>query len=124
VNRQRRDPDVEALLDLDGQIMVVDAKGEYWVKFSAWRVETTAERPGGIRYSLTLHGSGGERLSGFDNAHVVRKSRRPGGAHACAHDHMHHLGSVRPYAFRDAATLVEDFWTAVDRFLKERGIVV
>ena len=33
------------------------------------RVDVTAERPHGIRYSLTLHAPTSERLMGFDNAH-------------------------------------------------------
>jgi len=33
------------------------------------------------------------------------------------------MDRVRPYRFRDAVTLVEDFWAEVDRFLKEKGVV-
>jgi hypothetical protein len=34
-------------------------------------VAPSKERPHGLRYSLTLHGPGGKRLVGFDNAHGV-----------------------------------------------------
>ena len=66
-----RDPGAEVLLDLDGQVFVVDAKGGYWVRFSVNRVASTPERPHGLKYSLTLHGTDGSRLIGFDNAHPV-----------------------------------------------------
>jgi hypothetical protein len=33
-----RDADDEVLLDLDGQVFVVDSKGQYWVRFSVRRV--------------------------------------------------------------------------------------
>ena len=69
-----RDPAADALLDLDGQVFVIDAKGEYVVRFSVARIELTSERPHGLNYSLTLHGPDGSRLVGFDNAHAVRKS--------------------------------------------------
>ena len=33
-----RDAADEVLLDLDGQVFVVDSKGQYWVRFSVRRV--------------------------------------------------------------------------------------
>jgi hypothetical protein len=39
----------------------------------------TRERRHGLRYSLTLHGPGGDRLVGFDNAHSVPASKSLGG---------------------------------------------
>jgi hypothetical protein len=30
---------------------------------------------------------------------------------------------VRPYGYRDAATLLEDFWAAVDALLREQGVI-
>lgn len=57
MKRQRRGPSAGVLLDLVGQVLVVDSKGEYWVRFSVGRVASTKERPHGLRYSLTLHGS-------------------------------------------------------------------
>ena len=118
-----RDPGAEVLLDLDGQVFVVDAKGGYWVQFSVNRVASTPERPHGLKYSLTLHGPDGSRLIGFDNAHPVRESRGPGGKSRGPLDHKHRLETVRPYRFKDAATLVEDFWTEVDKLLREKGVI-
>ena len=111
------------LLDLDSQVFVVDAKGQYWVRFSVSRVVSAPERPHGLNYLLTLHGPGGERLVGFDNTHPVRESRGPGGKSRSALDHRHRMETIRPYRFKDAAMLLEDFWTEVDKVLKERGVI-
>lgn len=70
-----RDPSLDALLDLDGQILVVDPDGGHWVKFVVTRVPVSPEKPHGLDYSLTLHGPSGERLVGFDNAHPVGRGR-------------------------------------------------
>jgi hypothetical protein len=118
-----RDPGAETLLDLDGQVLVVDAEAQYWVQFSVMRVASTPERPHGLNYSLTLHGPGGRRLVGFDNAHPVRESRGPGGKSHGPADHKHRMETVRPYRFQGAAALLEDFWAEVDRLLKGKGIV-
>ena len=71
----RRDHGLDTLLDLDGQVYVVDPTSNHWVKFSVKRVEPSGERSHGLSYSLTLHAEDGERLVGFDNAHHVRTSR-------------------------------------------------
>jgi hypothetical protein len=118
-----RDPGAEVLLDLDGQVFVVDPKGQYWVRFSVSRVVPTSGQPHGLNYSLTLHGPDGNRLLGFDNAHPVRESRGPGGKSRGPHDHRHRMETVRPYRFKDAATLLEDFWAEVDKLLKEKGVI-
>lgn len=112
------DPALAMLLDLDGQVLVVDPDGRYWVRFRVTRVPPTQEKPHGLDYSLTLHGPSGERLVGFDNAHqVVGRARR------LAIDHQHTIRSVRPYDYQDAAMLLADFWTAVDRVLRDRGVI-
>jgi hypothetical protein len=111
------------LLDLDRQVFVVDTKGQYWVRFSVSRVASAPERPHGLNYSLTLHGPGGNRLVGFDNAHPVRESGGPGGKGRDALDHKHRMETIRPYRFKDAATLLEDFWAEVDKLLKEKGVI-
>jgi hypothetical protein len=118
-----RDTGAEVLLELDSQVFVVDMKSEYWVRFSVSQVVSTPERPHGLNYSLTLHGPGGKRLVGFDNAHPVRESHGPGGKSRGALDHKHRMETVRPYRFKDAATLVEDFWAEVDKVLKEKGVI-
>ncbi len=112
-----RDRSLDTLLDLDGQVLIIDAAGPYWVKFVVHRVPASPAKPHGLDYSLTLHGPDGKRLVGFDNAHPVGPSRRAG-----AFDHRHRLATVAPYPYRDAATLLADFWAAVDAVLPERGV--
>lgn len=55
--------------------------------------------------------------SAFDNAHPVGRQRRGG-----PQDHRHRLTTVRPYDYRDAGSLLSDFWAAVDAVLRERGV--
>ena len=121
--RGDNDPGTDALLDLDGEVYVVDSRGEYSVRFAVRRVPPTPERPFGLKYSLTLHGPDGNRLVGFDNAHLVRKSRGPGRKLPSSYDHKHRLSTIRPYRFRNAAALLADFWAEVDSILTERGVM-
>lgn len=114
---EHRDPSLDALLDLDGHVLVVDADGRHWVRFVVTRVPVSPEKPHGLDYSLTLHGPDGERLVGFDNAHPAGRQRRGG-----PQDHRHRLTTVRPYDYRDAGSLLSDFWAAVDAVLRERGV--
>jgi len=116
-----RDPSLDTLLDLNGQVLVIDPETRYWVRFVVHPVPVTEAKPHGLDYSLTLHGPDGERLLGFDNAHKVRSSG-PGGKGEEAFDHKHRLRTVRPYDYRDATTLLVDFWTEVEAVLRERGI--
>jgi hypothetical protein len=69
-----------------------------------------SKKPHGIDYSLTLHGPDGERLVGFDNAHPLGRRKR-----GEPQDHRHRLRTIRAYDYRDAATLLADFWTTVTR---------
>jgi len=117
-----RDPGLDTLLDLHAQTLFVDEVG-HWVKFIAQRTEVTPERPHGLSYSLTLHAPDGARLVGFDNAHPPRLRRGPGARKSRASDHSHRLRTVRPYDFRDATALLDDFWKTVDEVLRERGSV-
>src|SRR5713101_4030027 len=100
-----RDPALDVLLDLDGQVLVVDPEGGHWVRFVVTRVPVSPEKPHGIDYSLTLHGPDGERLVGFDNAHPVARQMR-----GEPQDHRHtpakpgYLRTSRAYEYRDAAT--------------------
>ena len=112
------DVTLDTLLDLDGQALVVDPKGGHWVRFVVARVPITLDRPHGLDYSLTLHGPDGERLVGFDNAHVVGKQKR-----GEPRDHQHRLKRVKPYEYHDAAALLADFWVTVDAVLREKGVV-
>lgn len=111
----RPDPSLDALLDLDGQVLVIDEAG-YWVRFVVNRVPASAKKPHGLDYALTLHAPDGERLAGFDNAHPVAGKRRD------EQDHRHRLRTVKPYAWRDAATLVADFWAEVEAVMREKGV--
>ena len=113
-----RDPSLDTLLDLDGQVLVVDPKGGHWVRFVVRRVPVSPQKPHGLDYSLTLHGPDGERLVGFDNAHPVEGQRR-----GMRQDHRHRLRTVKSYEYRDVATLLADFWTTVDAVLRERGVI-
>jgi hypothetical protein len=112
------------LLDLDGQVLVVDPEGGHWVRFVVTRVPVSPEKPHGLDYSLTLHGPDGERLVGFDNAHPVEGQKR-----GRPQDHRHipvkpgYQRTIRAYEYRDAATLLAEFWGTVDAVLRERGVV-
>jgi hypothetical protein len=79
--------------------------------------------PHGLRYSLTLHGPEGSRLVGFDNAHPVSSTAGPGRRSRARHDHRHRYGQTRPYVYKDAATLVRDFWAEVEAVLHDRGVI-
>jgi len=113
-----RDPSLDTLLDLDGQVLVVDPDGGHWVRFVVTRVAASPEKPHGLDYSLTLHGTEGERLVGFDNAHPVGRQKR-----GDPQDRRHRLKTIRPYDYQDAATLLADFWADVDSVLKQRGVL-
>lgn len=116
------DPSFDTLLYLDGNVFVIDPSGGHWVKFEVKRVGVTAERPHGLRYSLTLHAADGARLVGFDNAHSVVSGSGPGAKMPEAFDHRHRLRSIKPYEYQDAASLIADFWKEVEAVLAERGV--
>ena len=104
-------------------MFVIDPGGGRWVKFVVKAVEPTPERPHGLSYSLSLHEGSGERLVGFDNAHPVRSRSGPGArSREQPNDHKHRLQSERPYDYRDAASLLVDFWAQVEAVLAERGV--
>jgi Family of unknown function (DUF6516) len=99
-------------------------KGGYCAKFEIKRARRTRQRPHGLRYSFTLHDPDGARLVGFDNAHAVavagsRFKKRPA---AVDHWHRTEKDPGRPYAFKDAGTLVDDFFDEIERVLTERWI--
>lgn len=113
---------LEFLLAFDGRIHHLE-RG-YWLEFEVSRVSPTASRPHGLSYSFTLHGPAGERLVGFDNAHEVPHLGSPFKRHPGTSDHWHRTASDpgRPYAFKDVETLLDDFFEAVERTLREHGI--
>jgi len=113
---------LEFLLAFDGRIHHLE--GGYWIKFEIERVQAAKERPHGLSYSFTLHAPNGARLVGFDNAHGVsatggRFKRKPP-----VSDHWHRTETDpgRPYQFKSAETLIDDFFDEVERVLDERGI--
>jgi hypothetical protein len=117
-----REHTLEFLLAFDGRRHWYE--GGYHVRFQVTRVKATSERPHGLRYSFTLHNSNGKRLMGFDNAHGVRA---PGGKkrrNVPAVDHWHRTerDKGRPYVFKDAETLLDDFFAEVERVLTEYGV--
>ena len=98
--------------------------GGYWLKIEITKVEADDGKPHGLDYSFTLHGPDNRRLIGFDNAHRVpakgaRFKKRPK-----AMDHWHRTDTDEglPYAFKDAETLLDDFFDEVERVLTEHGI--
>jgi hypothetical protein len=119
------DPSLDALLDLDGQLFVIDEAGRHWVKFDVKRVPATTERPHGLSYSLTLHEATGKRIVGFDNAHPVPGQSGPAArSRRTTNDHKHRLRTVRPYDYQDAGSLLVDFWAEVEAVLAERGVTL
>jgi hypothetical protein len=113
---------LEFLIAFDGHVHWY-SQG-YFTKFEIRRVEPTAERLHGLRYSFTLHAPEGTRLMGFDNAHSVAPVGSRFSKRQVEADHWHRTedDEGRPYVFIDAATLILDFFAEVARVLKERGI--
>ena len=113
---------LDYLLGLDGNIEVQNDAG-YWIKMEVRSVPVTAERPHGIRYSLTLHAPDNTRLMGFDNAHGVKPEgthfKHAGKKFAYDHRHRHAFDVGVLYEFDTAYQLVSDFYAEVDRVLKE-----
>jgi hypothetical protein len=116
------DHGLEFLLAFDGRIHHLD--GGYRIEFAIRRVEASKERPHGLSYSFTLHAPDGTRLVGFDNAHGVPAMGSRFKRASDARDHWHRTQDDpgRPYVFKDAATLIDDFFDEVERVLAERGI--
>lgn len=85
------------------------------------QVAPSPERPHGTSDSLTLHAADGDRLVGYDNAHAVSTGSGPGRRTNAAYDHRHRHGATKPYAFSEAATLMQDFWNDVEAVLREKG---
>lgn len=112
-----RDPCSDTLLDLDGQVIVVNDEG-YHYRFRVKVVPASPEKPHGLDYSLTLHDPSGERLAGFDNSHPVEKQKL-----GEPQDHKHRLKTVRPYDYQDAGSLVTDFFALAESVLREKGVL-
>lgn len=113
---------LEYLLDFDGRRHFY--KGGYWLKFEIKRVGKSALRPHGLDYSFTLHGPDGTRLIGFDNAHPVPSEGSRFKKPSVEADHWHRTQSDpgRPYKFKNAEKLIDDFFNEVERVLTDHGI--
>ena len=120
MHRSAAEHTLEFLLAFDGRRHWYD--GGYSLKFEIRRVAPTATRPHGLRYSFTLHDPKGKRLIGFDNAHALKARQRSRPRLPIA-DHWHRTEKDRgrPYVFRDAETLLDDFFAEVERVLQERA---
>lgn len=113
---------LEFLLAFDGRVHHLE-RG-YWIRFEITRVEPSAKRPHGLNYSFTLHDPDGTRLIGFDNAHRPPDRTLSVNRRKTATDHWHRTedDAGRPYRFRDAESLLDDFFDEVERVLLERGV--
>jgi hypothetical protein len=113
---------LEFLLAFDGRVHWL--KSGHWIKFEIRRVQATSERPHGLRYSFTFHDPKGRRLIGFDNAHSAPEQGSRFKTKPDAMDHWHRIGDAqgRPYAFKDADTLLADFFREVRRVLAQQGL--
>src|SRR5271165_5436175 len=116
------DHTLEFLLDFNGRVHHLE-KG-YWIKFEIKRVRASKRRPFGLSYPFTLHAPNGSRLVGFDNAHAAAAGGSRFRQRSQAIDHWHRTENDpgRPYEFKDADKLLQDFFREVRRVLAERGI--
>lgn len=122
MTRGASDHGLEFLLAFDGRIHHLE-KG-YWLKFEIARARVTTNRPHGLSYSFTLHAPDGTRLVGFDNAHdaPARGSRFKRRNKSTDHWHRTEKDLGRPYEFKDAETLLDDFFDEVERVLRDLGV--
>ena len=113
---------LEFLLAFDGRVHWLESG--HWIKFEIRSIDPTPERPHGLRYTFTLHDPEGNRLIGFDNAHGIPQLRSRFKARPEAMDHWHRTqgDKGRPYPFKDADTLLADFFQEVRRVLAEQGL--
>ena len=114
---KKTDFGVDSFLALNGDRYFVDDKGSLEVIFKVTRVAVTPGRPHGLKYVLMLLNAKGERVVCFDNAHAVSQGSGPGMKHSKRYDHKHTGNKVTPYEFKDAHTLVVDFWDEVDKWV-------
>jgi len=113
---------LEFLLAFDGRIHHLEEG--YWIKFEIKRVEATKKRPHGL--SCVHAARAGRYATGRlrQRAHGVpaRGSRFKLRPEASDHWHRTETDPGRPYAFKDADTLLRDFFREVRRILADRGI--
>ena len=122
MNKSASEYTLEFLLAFDGRIHHLEEG--YWIKFEIKRVGLSKERPHGLSYSFTLHAPSGKRLIGFDNAHGVAATGSRYKTRPRTRDHWHRTenDAGRPYPFVNVETLLDDFFSEVERVLQERGV--
>lgn len=110
-------------------LLAYDGKRHYFVsghylQFVIRVIEASERVPHGLDYSLTMHDPQNKRLLGFDNAHPVphQGSKFIKGPTASDHWHRTEVDKGRPYEFKDAGTLLDDFFDAVEQKLAELDI--
>ncbi len=111
---------LETLLMLDGERFIIDESLGLWVKFEV-KVTDVKSRVQGVRYALSLHNKHNERIMGFDNAHAIEYGGKVGVSPKRTYDHWHYdeNDKGRPYEYKNAGQLLEDFWVEVDRRCKK-----
>ena len=113
--KEGKDPGLETLLQLDGEVFPMD--NGYWVKFKVHKVSQNKHIPHGVRYSLTLHDKYNRRIVGYDNAHGIKPKRKKYPGTRLVWDHKHDCSATVPYEFEDAFQLMEDFWKDVNAII-------
>jgi hypothetical protein len=114
---------LQRLLDLHN--WTAEIGGGFWVCMKVRKREPDEGRPHGIEYALTMHTPGGERILGYDNAHVPPVGTGPAAKslrRRLDYDHRHWRQTVTAYQFQSPGKLLEDFWRDVEALLKEEGV--
>jgi len=112
---RKTDIRAESFLALNGDRFFIDDQGELEVIFKVSRVAVTPEIPHGLKYSLVLLNAKGDRVVCFDNAHAASQGSGPSKRRTEQYDHKHVGNRITPYEFKDASTLLRDFWQEVDK---------
>jgi len=116
-NKKLTDTGLATLLELNGEIFPMD--NGFWTKIEARKVVSNEKIPHGVRYCLTLHDQTNLRVLGFDNAHRFKADRKGFGVHKTEWDHKHERNRVKPYTYKNAGQLMEDFWNDVLRIIED-----
>ena len=106
------------LLALSGDRYFIDDKGDLEAIFKITSAAVSPARPHGLKYSLVLINSKGDRVVCFDNAHALSQGSGSGKKSSKDYDHKHVGNKVTPYIYKDAYTLVADFWAEADKLVK------
>lgn len=77
------------------------------IEMKIWKVPYTKDRFHGLKYSL-VYVKEGKRIIGYDNAEGKG-------------DHKHYKGREYTYHFKDIETLIEDFYSDVNK--QKRGVL-